>query len=364
VEGVFAIDAVDTHVQGDHARVVLGGGLGVLAAPGATMFEKMTRFEQDSDWFRRFMLREPRGNPQCCVNLVVPAVDPRAAAGLIIMEQQRYYAAMSGTNLIAVATVLLEAGLVPMVEPVTEFALEPPAGVVHVLAHCEGGRAKRVDFANVPSFCSALEIPLAVDGLGELTVSVAFGGMAYVVVDAEQLGLELRPHEAKQLRDTALLIIAAATERVGFSHPLNPALSAIEGAALYRRPDPLGPLRQVPVNISGQVGRSPAGTACSATMAVLHARGTLSEGDVVSISGIFDNPFHCSVAEEVRVGERPGIIPVVGGQAFVTAWSRYVLMPDDPFPEGFILGDIWPTADESSPAATLAARSRASDGAP
>ena len=115
----FAVDAIDTHVQGDHARVVLSSGVGVLATPGKTMFEKMTRFEEESDWFRRFMLREPRGYPQCCVNLVVAPVDPRARAGLIIMEQQRYYAAMSGTNLIAVATVLLETGVVPMIEPVT-----------------------------------------------------------------------------------------------------------------------------------------------------------------------------------------------------------------------------------------------------
>lgn len=322
------------------------------------MFERMTHFERESDWFRRFMLREPRGNPQCCVNLVVPPVDPRAEAGFIIMEQQRYYAAMSGTNLIAVATVLLESGLVPIVEPVTELFLEPPAGLVKVEAHASNGRVKRVDFTNVPAFCTELDVPLAVDGFGTITASVAFGGMAYAVVDATQLGFELQPREARELREAALAIMAAASETIGFGHPLNPELSAVEGTVLYRPAEAGRPVRQVPVNASGQVGRSPAGTACSATMAVLHARGQAKVGDAFPIEGIFDNPFHCSIAAEEAVGPRSAIVPVVGGQAFITAWSRYVLMDDDPFPEGFMVGDIWPMADESSPAATLAARER------
>jgi proline racemase len=360
VRGVrLSVDAVDTHVQGDHARVVLGGGVGVLAVPGATMFEKMTWFEREADWFRLLMLREPRGNPQCCVNLVLPPIDPRARAGFIIMEQQRYYAAMSGTNLIAVATVLLETGLVPMVEPITEFCLEPPAGLVAVRAHCSDGRAKRIDFTNVPSFCTKLDVPLAVDGFGTLTVSLSFGGMAYVVVDSTQLGFDVRPHEVKAVRDAAMALMVAAGERIGFAHPLNPELSAIEGAVLYRRPDaPGGRIRQVPVNRSGQVGRSAAGTACSATLAVLHARGEVDAGDRIEICGIFDNPFSCSIDTEVSIGPLSGIVPTVGGQAFVTGWSRYVLMEDDPFPTGFVLGDIWPMADEASPASMLATEER------
>jgi proline racemase len=353
----FAVDAVDAHVQGDHARVVLGGGVGRLAAPGATMFEKMTNFERDSDWFRRLMLREPRGYPQCCVNLVVPPVDPTAAAGLIIMEQQRYYAAMSGTNVIGVATVLLETGIVPMTEPVTELRLEPPAGLIEVRAHCEGGRARRVDFTNVPSFCATLDVPLAVPGLGTIDVSVAFGGMTYAVVDAEPLGFDVRPHEARAMQETALRIVAAASAEIGFAHPLNPELRAIEGAVLYRRTDG-GELRQAPVTISGQVGRTPAGTGCSATMAVLHARGEKAVGDTFAIAGMFDNPFHCRIIGETAVGDRPAIVPEIGAQAFITGFARYVLMEDDPFPEGFMAGDIWTMADASSPASSLGERAR------
>lgn len=347
----FAVDAVDAHVQGDHARVVLGGGVGALAPPGNTMFEKMTNFERDSDWFRRFMLREPRGYPQCCVNLVVPPVDPTAAAGMIIMEQQRYYAAMSGTNVIGVATVLLETGVVPMREPLTELRLEPPAGAIDLRAHCENGRAKRVDFTNVPSFTTATNVKLDVPTLGTLEVSVAFGGMTYAVVDAEPLGFDVRPHEARRMQEAALKIIAAASEQIGFTHPDNPEIRAIEGVALFKRDG--ANLRQAPITISGQVGRTPAGTGCSATMAVLHANNEKRTGDAFTIAGMFDNPFHCRILGETTVGEHPAIVPEIGAQAFITAHARYVLMEDDPFPEGFMASDIWTMADPDSPAARL-----------
>jgi proline racemase len=97
----FAIDAVDAHAEGQPGRVVVGG-VGMLAAPGETMFEKMKYFEANADWFRLLMLREPRGYPRSCVNVLLPPTDPRADAGFVIMEQSALFATMSGTNLMAV----------------------------------------------------------------------------------------------------------------------------------------------------------------------------------------------------------------------------------------------------------------------
>ncbi|HET7217954.1 MAG TPA: proline racemase family protein, partial [Vicinamibacterales bacterium] len=62
------ITAVDAHAAGMHGRVVIGG-VGALNVPGASMFEKKRHLEQHGDSFRRFMLREPRGNPAAMVNL-------------------------------------------------------------------------------------------------------------------------------------------------------------------------------------------------------------------------------------------------------------------------------------------------------
>ena len=200
----FSIDAVDAHAEGQHGRVVVGG-VGRLDAPGVTMFEKMKYFEQHGDWFRLLMLREPRGYPRTCVNVLLPPTDPRADAGFVIMEQSALFATMSGTNLMAVTTVLLETGLLEQTVPVTTLHLETPAGVIQVRANCNSGRVRLVEFENVPSFATAVDVPIEVVGVGVIPVSVAWGGMACAVVDAGALGVELVPDQARAVGEAQRL---------------------------------------------------------------------------------------------------------------------------------------------------------------
>src|SRR5215204_5649544 len=124
------ITAVDAHAGAAPGRVITGG---VLDVPGRTMFDKRLYLEREADWLRKRMLREPRGYPGLCCNLILPPTLPEADAGFVIMEQQDY-PPMSGSNTMCVATVLLETGMLPMREPVTELLLEAPAGLIRVQA--------------------------------------------------------------------------------------------------------------------------------------------------------------------------------------------------------------------------------------
>src|ERR1700720_4574830 len=139
------ISAVDAHAGGEPGRVIVGG---VLDVPGATMFAKRQYLEQHKDDLRKRMLREPRGYPGLCCNLILPPTRPEADAGFVIMEQTDY-PPMSGSNTICVATVLLETGMLPAVEPVTELVLEAPAGLINVRAEVANGKVRRVSFRNV-----------------------------------------------------------------------------------------------------------------------------------------------------------------------------------------------------------------------
>src|ERR671925_460462 len=130
------IQAVDAHAAGEPGRVIVGG---VLDVPGATMVEKMRHLATHGDQLRRSMLREPRGYPGANCNVILPPTHPEADAGFVIMEQVEY-PGMSGSNTICVTTVLLETGILPMREPVTELTLETPAGLVRVRADCENGK--------------------------------------------------------------------------------------------------------------------------------------------------------------------------------------------------------------------------------
>src|SRR3979411_1730886 len=166
------VTAVDAHAGGEPGRVIVGG---VLDVPGASMFEKRLFLERHKDDLRKRMLREPRGYPGLCCNLVLPPTVPEADAGFVIMEQTDY-PPMSGSNTVCATTVLLETGMLPMREPVTDLVLEAPAGLIHVRAECGNGKVTSVTFRNVPAFATHLDVAVEVPQLGTVTVDVAYGG--------------------------------------------------------------------------------------------------------------------------------------------------------------------------------------------
>ncbi len=158
------INVVGVHAAGELNEVITGG---VLNVPGRTVFEKMRYLETKDDWLRLFLLQEPRGRVTQCVNLVVPATDPRADVGFIIIESD-FYVPMSGTNTICTVTALLETGIFPMKDSVTRLTLEAPAGLVPVRARCRDGKCESVTFDNVPAFVFALDRDVEVPGLGTI----------------------------------------------------------------------------------------------------------------------------------------------------------------------------------------------------
>ena len=203
------VQAVDAHACGEPGRVIVGG---VLDVPGTTMFDKMCHLRDHADGLRLRMLREPRGYPAANCNLILPSSNPEADAGFVIMEQVEY-PGMSGTNTICVTTVLLETGMLPMREPVTELTLESPAGLIRVRADCANGKVKRVTFRNVPAFAAYLDTSIEVPHLGTVTVDVAYGGMFYVIADAARFGLRLTPDEGGDIVRIGEMIKAAAREQ-------------------------------------------------------------------------------------------------------------------------------------------------------
>ncbi len=344
------ITAVDAHACGEPGRVITGG---VLDVPGRTMFEKMKYFERQADHIRLRMLREPRGYPASNCNVILPPTNPEADAGFVIMEQVEY-PPMSGTNTICVVTVLIETGMVKVEEPVTRLKLDTPAGLISVDAEVHNGKVKKVTFRNVPAFATHLDAPVEVQGLGTVTVDVAYGGMFYVIADATPLGFRLAPDEARDLVRVAEMIKAAAREQLPVAHPENPEITGITIAQLSGEPSTPGAHRKNTVVVStgaldwsrpsswtGALDRSPCGTGTCAKMAALHAKGKLPLGQDFVHEGILGTTFTGRLLEETRVGSYAAVTPTISGQAWITGFAQYVVDPEDPFPNGFTVGDIW-----------------------
>ncbi|OAN72454.1 hypothetical protein A8B83_08670 [Rhodobacteraceae bacterium EhC02] len=333
------IHVISAHAEGEVGDVIVGG---VLPPPGDTIWEQ-SRFIARDQTLRNFMLNEPRGGVFRHVNLLVPPKHPAAQVAWIIMEPEDT-PPMSGSNSICVATVLLDAGLVPMQEPETHLVLEAPGGLVRVRATCRNGKAERIFVQNVPSFAATLDGTLDVDGLGTLTVDTAYGGDSFVIVDAQALGLALSEDEAHDIARLGVRITNAANAQIGFHHPENPDWRHISFCLFA------GPLVQGAEGLEagaavaiqpGKVDRSPTGTALSARMAVLHARGIMKTGDRLTARSIIGSTFAGQILAETSVGALPAIQPEISGRGWITGIHQHMLDPSDPWPQGYRLSDTW-----------------------
>ena len=322
------ITVVGCHAGGEVGNVVVAG---VLPPPGATVFEQMQALQRD-DSLRRFLLREPRGSVATHANLIVPTTRADCAFGFIIMEPTEY-PLMSGSNAFCVATVLLETGRVPMVEPETVLRLEAPAGVVEIRATCRDGRVESVELTNVPAFAAHLGVALDVEGLGTITVDVAFGGMWYAIADAAALGFTIEPHEACALCEVGERIRLAAKEQ------LDARVSIVQLAEPWQGVDRV--TKNAVVIAPGRLDRSATGTGLSARMAVLHARGLMKVGDAMTHASPIGSTFDGRIVAETE----NGIVPAIRGSAFITGTTELYVDTADPYPEGYLLSDTWPGGD-------------------
>lgn len=343
------IHAVDTH-SGIPMRVITGG---IPHIPGDSTYEKMRWLEANDDQLRKLLLREPRGYPPHCCNIIVPPSHPDADVGFIIMEQIEY-PLMSGGNTISVATVVLETGIVAMQEPTTELVLESPAGLIRVRAECRNGKVLNVTFTNVPAFAAHLDAEIDVPHLGKVFVDVGWGGMFYVITDIRQFpGLELVPEQGKELARVATLVRQAAVEQLPVAHPEHPdigiTVSQLSGPSDDPRADWKNTVAMGTGNFSwddpstwtGALDRCPSGTGTSAKMAVLHAKGELPLAQDFRHQGILGNVFTGRLVADTAIGSFPAVVPTITGKSWIFALNTLVLEQDDPFDEGFTVGDIW-----------------------
>ena len=335
------ITVIGAHAEGEVGKVITGG---VLPPPGRSVREQQQWLMKHDDGLRKFLLYEPRGGAFTHANLIVPAKDPKADAGFIIMEPDDY-PPMSGSNCICVATVLLETGMLPMEAPVTRLTLETPGGLVRIEALCKDGRVERVTLTNVPCYAAAIGVFLDVPGHGKMCVDVGYGGAFFVIVDAENFGFKLVPEEARSLVEKGELVKEAAREQINVQHPEIKEFNKIaftEFTLPVVAQDGERRGRNTVVISPGKLDRSPCGTGTCARLAVMHAKGEIKTGEgLVSIS-VIGSRFIGQVASDTTLTDgTPAIIPTISGRAWISGIHSYVLHPDDPWPEGYTLSDTW-----------------------
>ena len=334
------IHVVSCHAEGEVGDVIVGG---VTPPPGDTIWDQRTWIDNDQT-LRNYVLNEPRGGVFRHVNLLVPPKNPKADIGWIIMEPE-HTPPMSGSNSICVATVLLETGIIEMVEPVTTLTLEAPGGLVRVRANCKNGKAVSISVENLDSFVDQLNVELIVPELGSIFVDTAYGGDSFVIVDAEKLGYKLVSSEARELAELGVKITKCANEQIGFRHPVNKNWNHISfclfAGKIKRKGNKLFAKSAVAVE-PGKIDRSPTGTAVSARMALLYSNGVMKKNDTLECESIIGSSFTGKILNDSLIGGIVSITPEITGRAWITGTHQYTLDPTDPWPTGYRISDTWP----------------------
>lgn len=330
------ITAIDSHTEGEPARIVIGGA--VPFVPGKTMFEKWLYAKENLDNFRTMLMYEPRGHSAMSGSIVMEPTTEDADIGVLFIEVSGWLP-MCGHGTIATCTVLLETGIIEPKEPVTKFTLDTPAGLVKAEVEVKNGKVGKVTIQNVPSFLYKSDVEVEVPAVGKVKLDIAYGGNFYAILAAKDVGLEVVPEQNNELIDVGRKIREAVNEQVEVVHPENPKINICSHVRL------LGPTKKAKLGTKnaviygpGQIDRSPCGTGTSAEVAMHYAKGNLKLNEQFLCESIIGSTFEAKAVKETMAGNYKAIVPAISGRAYVMGIQQFVLDPEDPFPKGFYIG--------------------------
>jgi len=335
-KGWGRIRTIDAHTGGEPLRIILAG---FPDLPGDSILARRRIARERYDAMRTALMWEPRGHADMYGCLITTAVTDEANFGVLFLHNEGW-STMCGHGIIAVTKVALETGLVPMAAPETVIRIDSPAGLIAATARVGGERVESVRFRNVPSFVLDLDATVDVPGLGKVRYDLAFGGAFYAYVQAADVGLTCAPDEFAQLIDVGMRIKRAVMADRSIPHPFEQDLSFLYGTILIAPPlagSSGADSRNVCVFAEGEVDRSPTGTGVSGRMALHYARGEIALGEPLVIESIIGSRFTGRVIEETTFGPHEAIVPEVEGTAHVTGIHTFLIDPDDPLNDGFIL---------------------------
>ena len=334
-ENWLKIRTIDMHTGGEPLRVIVDG---FPELPDKNVLASRRFVKEDYDHLRQSLMFEPRGHADMYGCLLLPPDTADADFGILFMHNEGY-STMCGHAIIAISTLAVIMNWIDVTEGDNLLKIDAPCGRINSYARVENGKVVGVRFEGVPSFVVALNSTISLPGIGKINYDLAYGGAFYAYVDASQLDLVLLPENYAKIINSGMAIKRAVMENnKDIVHPFEPDLSFLYGTIFIGGPVSAGQdSRNVCVFAEGEVDRSPTGSGVSGRMAIHHAREELNVGEILKIESITGSVFTGKVLKEVDFGPFSAVIPEVEGTAYITGMNTFVIDPDDPMQEGFIL---------------------------
>ena len=323
---------IDGHTCGNPVRLVTGGSLPQLQ--GSTMSEKRLHFLAEYDWIRTGLMFEPRGHDVMSGSILYPSTREDCDVAILYIETSGCLP-MCGHGTIGTVTFIIEHGLVTPSEPGV-LKLDTPAGRVDAVYEKKGDYVESVRIKNIPSFLYKTNLTAHVDGLGEVSVDVAYGGNFYAIVEPQKNYTDLAALGADKLISLSPKLRSALNDKYHFVHPENASINKLSHILWSGEPtQPKATARNAVFYGDKAIDRSPCGTGTSARMAHWHANGKLAVGDEFIHESIIGSLFHGRIEDTTRVGEFDAIVPSIKGWARITGHNTIFLDERDPYHRGF-----------------------------
>lgn len=329
-----SIKTIDAHTEGEPLRIITNGYPDII---GKTMLEKRQYLSENLDHLRQLLMFEPRGHADMYGALITEPCTENADFGILFMHNEGY-SSMCGHGIIAAVTAAIETKTLNLPNPSDYIGIDSPAGFITAYAHMNNNQLE-VSFDNVPSFVEALDQQVMVEGIGQVTYDIAFGGAYYAFVDADELEIDCTPDNLQALINAGRAIKKAVMQSVEINHPEEKALSFLYGTIFTSKKTdkPSSHSRHVCVFADGEVDRSPTGTGVSARAALLNLKENLKEQTSIDIESIVGGKMSISIQQKCTYQGIDAVIPRINGRAFITGVHQFVLDDKDIFPKGFFL---------------------------
>jgi len=327
------VNTIDMHTGGEPLRIIVGG---IPEIPGQTILEKRRYFRKNLDDIRKALMWEPRGHADMYGAVLTPPVTPDGHFGVFFMHNEGY-STMCGHAIIALVKFALETGLIQYPEDGL-IRIDAPPGRINAFAEMKGRKVVRSSFHNVPSFVLLQDKTVDVPEFGTVRFDVAYGGTFYAFVDADEIGLELLPRNITRIIDLGRKIKKAVVRNFDIVHPFEADLSFLYGTIFTGKPkDENRHSRNVCVFANGEVDRSATGSGVSARAALHALKDGLLPGEKLVIESLIDTTMTVEIADVTSFGPYSAVVPKVEGEAFFTGQHRFLIDPDDPLREGFLI---------------------------
>ena len=332
------IKTIDMHTGGEPLRVIVDG---FPEVKGNSVLEYRRYCKENFDYLRTALLFEPRGHADMYGCILVPPNDNDADFGIIFLHNEGY-STMCGHAIIAISTLAVEMKWIEVKEGENILNIDAPCGRITSFAKVKNGKVTGIRFYCVPSFVVGLDRTVDIEGLGKVTYDLAYGGAFYAYVDMAKnnFNFDLSAGSYRAIITNGMKIknaVVKADKKI--LHPFENDLSFLYGTIFIdnTKQNSGNDSKNVCVFAEGEVDRSPTGSGVSGRMAIHKAKREIDFGETMTIESITGSVFKGSVIAEEDYGPFTAVIPQIEGTAHITGMQTFIIDPNDPMKNGFIL---------------------------